>query len=156
MTIGEIFQELTQEIGIKGELLGCWGKTPEQCAEAFEQMAREAGGENPWLAPVAEGVRREILERGYSVVLVGSGPDGVRWAGRAVRMYGEEECERLRLLAHREVRFRRKGERILTKGAPREALAEVVGLVMAVMEDGEEITAAEALARLEPRRAVEA
>lgn len=156
MSLGEIFEELAQEIGIKGELLGCWGKTPEGCAEAFEQMVREAGGENPWLAPVAEEVRREILERGYCVVLVGSGPDGVRWAGRAVRLYGEEELERLRSLAHREVRFRRKGERIWTKGAPPKALSEIIELVKGVMEDGEEITAAEALARLEPRRATEA
>ena len=157
-TFGEAIEELRQEAGLVGKaFLLFWGKDRASCAESLERLVREGHREYPWILPVATQIYREILERGYRVVLVSFPEDGqVRWVGRTMTFYGPEELRQVARLAHLGVRLRREGERLLAQGAPREEVEPVADLLLAVLQNGEEIPASEALARLQPKPGVEA
>ncbi|RIH90144.1 hypothetical protein Mlute_00066 [Meiothermus luteus] len=57
---------------------------------------------------------------------------------------------------YRGVRLRREGDRLLAQGAPREEVEPVADLLLAVLQNGENLLAAEVLACLQPKPGVEA
>lgn len=157
-TFGEVIEELCQEAGVAGKaFLLFWGKTHTNCAESLARLVREERQEYPWILPVAIHIYREILEQGYRVVLVSFPEDGqVRWVGRTMAFYGPEELRQVARLAHLGVRLRREKDRLLAQGASREEIEPVADLLLAVLQNGEEILATEVLARLQPKSGVEA